>query len=326
MSRSSSLVVFILLAAPSQARAASVAAASAAQGRAGIAPITALGQISIRGGLGAGLVSGQDLRLTGPLSAAVAPGVQAPAIATPALPVLSPAAPAAPAVSIARLGQLAEAAAPHIAAAMDAKSGAEASQGAAAALLEPLAKPTSPVAAEAAPAQEPLVKDISFDDGLPSDGGTTKHMRRLLLDSLSRDPAAWKREFSRLGIDLTRGEPRFRVLRTDMQLMGKESGRKKADFYVDLAYNIQLTLSGGRRSRVRVLLNAASGELRAFAGGTQRSEPLLRKLSFAPGLSLEERSLLNESLRRRKTAWSRGLTAARFSLLGRSPSIKVLSV
>ena len=108
--------------------------------------------------------------------------------------------------------------------------------------------------------------------------------------------------------------------------MGTEDEQGKADYLADLAYNIEFRAKGHRHSRVRVLLNPVSGELRAFRGGTQRSEHLLGKLSFAPGIGLEQRALLTESLRRRKTAWMRQLRAARFSLLGRAPSIKVLSV
>jgi hypothetical protein len=315
-----------------------------AAGLTGAAPITSLGKVSIGTGLGSSLAPAPNLSLSGSLSAAAVPTTLGPS----PLPAVRKSVPPAPAglpipqvkaqavflsqegaatiPAAVRVGMLAEAAAPHIEAALDAKSGAETSRDAAAAVMEPFIKSEGAVAAEAAPAQEPLVKDVSFDDGVPAYGGTTKHQRELLLESLRQRPEAWEAEFSRLGIDLSRGEPRFRVLRTDLQLMGKENGTKQADYFADLAYNIELRTKDRRHSRVRVLLNPVSGELRAFRGGTQRSEPVLRRLSFNSGVSLEERALLNESLRRRKTAWSRGLAAARFSLLGRQPSIKVVSV
>jgi len=310
---------FILLAAAANARAAAVAAASAAR-LAPASPIPVLGTLSIRPSLAPGLSAGQQLNLSGPLAAAGIPSLKTPLIAAPV------AAPEAPVAASVRVAQLAEAAAPHIEAALDAKSGAETSHGAAAALLEPPARSEGSVAAEAAPAREPLVKDVSFDDGIPAYGGTTKHQRELLLESLRQRPEAWQAEFARLGIDLTRGEPRFRVLRTDLHLMRTKDIHGKPDFVIDLAYNIEFRAKGRRHSRVRLHLNPVSGEIRAFQGGTQRAEPVLTRLAFARGISLEERSLFNESLRRRKTAWKRQLKAGRFSLLGRAPDVTVLSV
>ena len=61
-----------------EAAAAAVTSAAGVQGQTGIAPITSLNNISIGTSLGTGLAPAQDLRLSGSLSAGIAPAVVGP--------------------------------------------------------------------------------------------------------------------------------------------------------------------------------------------------------------------------------------------------------